>query len=107
MDNETGDVFKDDTFAIHVSKNMEIRNALRSGILEASRQDSGKIPLFVSWPEWLDDGIICMYAKDFREFVRNCTKEATEELGTAVASVTIEKTVREVAESKKNALPES
>jgi len=107
MDNETKDVFKDDTFAIHVSKNMEIRNALRSGILEASRQDNGKIPLFVSWPEWLDDGIVCMYAKDFREFLSSCTKKTAEELGTAVAALTIEKTVREVAESKKNALPES
>jgi len=59
----------DETFALSISENMEIRNKLRSGLVEAQGKDTGKIPVFVSWPRWLDDGIVCLYASDFKEIL--------------------------------------
>lgn len=66
----------DPMFVIQVSENMELRNSLRSGLVQAQNRDNGKIPLFVSWPQWLDDGIVCMYARDFRNVMMTAIREA-------------------------------
>ena len=66
----------DERFVIHVSDSMEIRNALRSGLINAQEKDQEKIPLFMSWPEWLEDGIVSLYAKDFRDILLNAVREA-------------------------------
>ena len=66
---------EDDIFSIHISEIMELRNQLRSGLVEAQGKDTGKIPMFVSWPEWLDDGIICMYVSDFQSVLRNAVRD--------------------------------
>ena len=58
-------------FSIKISENMEIRSLLRTGLLESQGADSDKIPIFVSWPPWLKDGIVCMYAKDLHALLRN------------------------------------
>lgn len=63
-------------FVMHISENMELRNSLRSGLVQAQNRDNGKIPLFVSWPQWLDDGIVCMYARDFRNVMMTAIREA-------------------------------
>ena len=57
-------------FVIKISENMELRNILRSGLFEAQGSVQDKIPLFVSWPSWLDDGIVCLFASDFHELLR-------------------------------------
>ena len=67
---------EDDIFAIHISESMGLRNQLRAGLVEAQGKDTGKIPMFVSWPEWLDDGIICMYVSDFQDVLRNAVRDA-------------------------------
>ncbi len=66
----------DPMFVIQISENMELRNSLRSGLVQAQNRDNGKIPLFVSWPQWLDDGIVCMYARDFRNVMMTAIREA-------------------------------
>ena len=58
-------------FSIKISENMEIRNLLRAGLFDSLGADSDKIPLFVSWPPWLKDGIVCLYAKDLHTLLRN------------------------------------
>ena len=60
----------DDRFAVKVTDSMDIRNILRTGLVEAMGKDTGKIPLFVCWPDWLDDGIVCLYANDLRQLLR-------------------------------------
>ncbi len=65
----------DELFALAISENMELRNFLRSGLVEAQGRGADKIPLFVSWPRWLEDGIICMYAKDFRHIMSSIVTE--------------------------------
>jgi len=35
-----------------------------SGLVESQGRNSDKIPIFVSWPSWLEDGIVCIYAAD-------------------------------------------
>ena len=57
-------------FSIKVSESMEIRNTLRSGLFDAQGKNSDTIPLFISWPSWLEDGIVCMYAKDLHSLIR-------------------------------------
>lgn len=67
---------EDDIFSIHISERMGLRNQLRAGLVEAQGKDTGKIPMFVSWPEWLNDGIICMYVSDFQGVLRNALRDA-------------------------------
>ena len=62
-------------FSIKISESMEIRNILRSGLFDAQGKNSDTIPLFVSWPSWLEDGIVCMYAKDLHSFLRKTIRD--------------------------------
>jgi hypothetical protein len=71
----------DDRFAVKVSDSMEVRNMLRTGLVEAQGRDSDKIPLFVSWPDWLDDGIVCLYARDLRQLLRETVRDTAGTLG--------------------------
>lgn len=71
----------DDRFAVNVSESMEIRNILRAGLVEAQGRDTDKIPLFVSWPEWLEDGIVCLYARDLRQLLLETVRETAGNLG--------------------------
>ena len=63
------DIKGDGLFAIKVSEDMALRNILRSGLVEALGKDTDKIPMFVSWPGWLDDGIVCLFAKDLHAVI--------------------------------------
>ena len=74
----------DDRFAVNVSDNMELRNILRAGLVEAQGRESEKIPIFVSWPEWLEDGIVCIYARDLHELLRTAVRDAAEALTAAI-----------------------
>ena len=65
----------DDMFTVNYSDSMEIRNILRSKLVQAQGHETEKIPLFVSWPGWLEDGIVCLYASDLREILRNAVRE--------------------------------
>ena len=65
----------DSLFSIKISDSMEIRNTLRSGLFEAQGKDSNKIPLFVSWPSWLEDGIVCIYANDLRALLTKTVRD--------------------------------
>ena len=73
---ETTNIPMDDTYTTHVSDSMELRNQLRSGLVIAQQKDTAKVPLYVSWPAWLDDGILCLYVKDFKEIVSNAIQDA-------------------------------
>ncbi len=74
----------DDRFAVNVSDSMELRNALRAGLVEAQGRESDKIPIFVSWPEWLEDGIVCIYARDLHELLRSAVRDTAEALTSAM-----------------------
>ncbi len=76
----------DDTFAGKISESMELRNQLRSGLVEAQGREPDKIPLFVSWPEWLEDGIVCLYARDLHQLLRNTVRETATVIGKVVES---------------------
>ena len=80
MDEQTGSIPLDDRFTVKISESMKIRNLLRSGLVEAQGREPDKIPLFVSWPEWLDDGIVCMYARDLHGLFRSAVEETAREL---------------------------
>jgi hypothetical protein len=70
----------DDRFAVKISESMELRNLLRSGLVEAQGREPEKIPLFVSWPEWLKDGIVCMYSRDLHELLLRTVRETAQAL---------------------------
>ncbi len=74
----------DDRFAVNVSESMELRNSLRAGLVEAQGRESEKIPIFVSWPDWLEDGIVCIYARDLHELLRTTVRDTAEALTAAV-----------------------
>lgn len=80
MNEQTVPIPLDDRFTVKISESMEIRNLLRSGLVEAQGREPDKIPLFVSWPEWLDDGIVCMYARDLHGLFRSAVEETAREL---------------------------
>ena len=66
---------KDDNFTYNISNSMKLRNMLRSGLVEAQGRETEKIPLLVSWPEWLEDGIVCLYVRDFHRILKKAVGE--------------------------------
>jgi len=71
----------DEIFAVKITESMELRNVLRAGLVEAQGHETDKIPLFVSWPEWLEDGIVCLYVRDLHLLLRNTVRETATILG--------------------------
>lgn len=71
----------DAPFTFHLSEDMETRSLLRTGLVKAQQLDTGKVPVFVSWPSWLEDGIICMFAKDFTAVVERAVQETALRVG--------------------------
>ena len=65
----------DESFIIEVSNDMELRNILRKGLVKAQDKDTEKIPLLISWPEWLEDGIVCLYARDFYNVLSSAIRD--------------------------------
>ena len=74
------DITGDNVFTIKVSEEMTLRNTLRSGLVDAQGKDTDKIPLYVSWPNWLEDGIVCLFAKDFHTVLQKAVKDAVMSL---------------------------
>ncbi len=66
---DTDSIPQDDFFVVHVNESMELRNQLRSGLVEAQQKDTARMPLMVSWPKWLEDGIVCLYLSDFKDII--------------------------------------
>ena len=71
-------------FSITVSEDMELRNQLRSGLIEAQDLDSSKMPLYVSWPSWLKDGVVCMYVSDLHTLLKKTVRDAVAAVATQV-----------------------
>ena len=71
---------KDNNFTYNISNSMELRNTLRSGLVEAQGRETEKIPLLVSWPEWLEDGIVCLYVRDFHRMLKKAVSETAMSL---------------------------
>ncbi|MFC1538204.1 hypothetical protein ACFL6H_02170 [Candidatus Latescibacterota bacterium] len=79
--NKQPESLSNEIFTIKISEEMSIRNALRTGLVEAQGKDTGKMPMFVSWPGWLDDGIVCMYARDLHELLNKAVKDSAISFG--------------------------
>lgn len=75
------DIVSDGIFSIKVNEDMALRNALRRGLVEAQGKNTDKMPMLVSWPHWLEDGIVCMFAKDFHHILHQAVRETAQRLG--------------------------
>jgi len=73
----------DTTFTYFYSNSMETRNLLRTMLVKAQGGDNEKIPVFVSWPEWLDDGIVCLYARDLLQILASTVRETASGIRSA------------------------
>jgi hypothetical protein len=78
---EHQDTLSDGRFTIKLSEDMTLRNLLRSGLVEAQGRNREQIPLFVSWPNWLEDGIVCLYARDLQRVLHDTVGETAHALG--------------------------
>ena len=65
---------------------MVLRNMLRTGLVTTQEKDTDKIPLFVSWPEWLEDGIVCLYARDFYTVLSSAIRDTATAISTLIES---------------------
>lgn len=72
---DTQELLNDGIFSIKVSEDMTLRNNLRRGLVEAQGKNLDRMPLFVSWPNWLDDGIVCLYAKDLHQLLHDTIQQ--------------------------------
>ena len=70
------ETLSDGIFTIKISEDMALRNALRSGLVEAQGSDTDKIPMYVSWPHWLEDGIVCLFSRDLHYLLNKAVQEA-------------------------------
>ena len=75
------EITSDGIFTINISEDMKLRNALRSGLVEAQGKDTDKIPMYVSWPHWLEDGIVCLFAKDFHQVLHKAVQDTAVTVG--------------------------
>lgn len=89
------DIFNDGLFTIKISDEMTLRNALRAGLVEAQGKDTDKIPMFVSWPPWLEDGVVCLFAKDLhavlRKVIRDTAEAVRKDVGADVPTADLDK----------------
>ena len=67
-------------FSIDVNENTALRKLIRDGLLRAAEKDSQKIPMIYCRPRWLDEGIICLWAKDLNKYLKRQCKEMSGEL---------------------------
>ena len=67
-------------FSIDVNENMALRKLLRDGLIRAAEKDSRKIPMLYCRPRWLEEGIICLWAKDLNNYLNSQSKEMSGEL---------------------------
>ncbi len=65
---------------IVVNENMALRKLLRDGLIRAAEKDSKKIPMLYCRPRWLEEGIICLWAKDLNKYLNSKSKEISGEL---------------------------
>ena len=70
------ETLSDGIFTIKISEDMALRNALRSGLVEAQGSDTDKIPMYVSWPHWLEDGIVCLFSRDLHYLLNKTVQDA-------------------------------
>ena len=75
------EITSDGIFTIKISEDMKLRNTLRSGLVEAQGKDTDKIPMYVSWPHWLEDGIVCLFARDFQQVLHKVVQDTAITLG--------------------------
>jgi len=75
------EITSDGIFTIKISEDMKLRNTLRSGLVEAQGKDTDKIPMYVSWPHWLEDGIVCLFARDFQQVLHKAVQDTAITLG--------------------------
>ena len=78
---EPSGIFSDGIFTIKISEDMALRNALRTGLVEAQGRNTDRIPMFVSWPSWLGDGIVFFFAKDFHHVLHKAVHDAAVTFG--------------------------
>ena len=99
-DSDFSEISTDGIFSIKVTEDMGIRNILRSGLVEAQGKDGDKVPMFVSWPHWLDDGIVCLFARDLHSILADTVRNIV---------ITINKDLEttEIGESINDQLPET
>lgn len=83
------DILDDGMFAIKVSEEMGLRNLLRAGLVEAQGKDDSRIPMFVSWPPWLEDGIVCLFARDLHALIRKIVRDTAVTITSAVDFVQV------------------
>ena len=74
-ENKSPETISDGIFNIKISEDMALRNALRTGLVEAQGSNTEKIPMFVSWPHWLEDGIACMFVKDLHQLLDKAVQD--------------------------------
>ena len=65
---------EDDVFIIRFPKAW-ICVTVSFGPCRRSEQGLRENSMLVSWPKWLDDGIVCMYARDFRGFMNEAVRQ--------------------------------
>lgn len=75
-ENTSPETLSDGIFTIKISEDMALRNALRSGLVEAQGSDTDKIPMYVSWPHWLEDGIVCLFSRDLHYLLNKTVQDA-------------------------------
>ena len=74
-ENKSPETMSDGIFNMKISEDMALRNALRTGLVEAQGSNTEKIPMFVSWPHWLEDGIACLFVKDLHQLLDKAVQD--------------------------------
>ena len=73
----------DGLFTMKISEDMDLRNLLRAGLVEAQGKNRDLIPMLVSWPHWLEDGIVCLFAKDLHRILHDAVQAAALDFAAA------------------------
>lgn len=70
-------------FAIELNEDITLRRILREGLKSAAEKNKEKIPLLYCRPLWMEEGIVCLWARDLNRFLAEKGENLFEELMSA------------------------
>ena len=66
-------------FSIEVNDDLPLRKILKSGLQRAADKNKEKIPMFYCRPLWMEEGIVCLWARDLNRFLAEKCEELSEQ----------------------------
>ena len=66
-------------FSIELTEDIPLRKILKEGLKQASDKNKEKMPMLYCRPMWMEEGIVCLWARDLNRFLAEKCEELSRE----------------------------